>query len=144
MLESIPTAVRNSESIKTTLWKISTATQLSKDYLKDIASKNYLKEVVGYLKSIDIGIGKIPGAASGAIFTAPSLVRVAERVPEIIMPLRDWKVQSERRGPSSPSGRVIVNIKPIVINKRDHYLIEFIQDVLDHEGLHVPLSVVSG
>jgi hypothetical protein len=102
-------------NIKTALWSISskldtlkdklvtlnTAASGMGDYLKKIASKDYLKEVVGYLrnmatdlKSIATDIGNMGGYASGGIAWTPQLARVAEHGPEIIMPLRDYQAGS--------------------------------------------------
>jgi len=71
------------EAMKKALWAISTAVQHSKDYLKScadylktIASKGYLSEVVKYLKSMDKTIGKLTGAAAGAVSTQTQLMVV--------------------------------------------------------------------
>ena len=85
------------DNIKTALWAISTKLDKGvKDrlgtiggYLKTIASSHYLKDVVGYLKSIDKKIGEI-GFASGGIAWAPQMAMVAERKPEIIGNLDDY------------------------------------------------------
>jgi hypothetical protein len=142
-LDTIKNAVDG--TIKQGITKISTATQKSRDYLQTIASKNYLKDVVGYLKDIATGIENLPGAASGAVFMMPTLARLAEREPEIIMPLREY--QTERIMPRVENRRqapIVVNIKPIVIDKKDHYLIKFIQDNLNHNALRVPTACVRG
>jgi hypothetical protein len=93
------------DNIKTALWTMSTKlstlkdkltffntpVQQIRDNLKMITSKNYLRDVVMGLKDVVSAIGKLPHAASGAIFSTPSLVHVAEHVPEIIMPLREFR-----------------------------------------------------
>jgi hypothetical protein len=68
------------EAMKKALWAISTAVQHSKDYLKSsadylktIASKGYLSEVVKFLKSIEKKL-PLPGGASGAISTQTQLM----------------------------------------------------------------------
>jgi hypothetical protein len=68
------------EAMKKALWVISTAVQHSKDYLKSsadylktIASKGYLSEVVKFLKSIEKKL-PLPGGASGAISTQTQLM----------------------------------------------------------------------
>lgn len=144
-------------NIKTALWDISTKldkgvkdklvffnkpVQQIRDHLKTIASKNYLKDVVGYLKSIDAHIGEI-GYASGGIAWTPQLAMVAEREPEIIMPLREYRTDATPSA-GGRNGPITVNIKPLLIDKKDHYLIEFIQENLDHHVFRVPTAVVGG
>lgn len=81
--------------------------------------------------------------ASGGIAWTPQLARIAERGPEIIMPLREYRAEA---APSAGgrNGPVTVNIKPLLIDKKDHYLIEFIQDNFDHHVFRVPTAVVGG
>jgi hypothetical protein len=160
------------DAVKKALWIISTAAQQSRGYLNScalrlqtIASKNYLATAVGYLKSIAATIGKLTGTAtatatttptvtgegsgsgvshfaSGGIAWAPQLAHIAERGPEIIMPLRDYRAEAVQA--TGRSGPVVVNIRPVVIDKKDRYLIEFIQEGFDHNVFRIPTASVGG
>jgi hypothetical protein len=140
MLESIPSGVRYLNSIKEASFKISTATQLTKDRLQSVISG--LKTCANYLRSIDVGISKLPHAASGGVFTRPTLAHIAEREPEIVMPLRDYRAEAVQA--TGRSGPVVVNIRPVVIDKKDRYLIEFIQEGFDHNVFRIPTASVGG
>jgi TP901 family phage tail tape measure protein len=152
------------DNIKTTLWNISTKldkgvkdkltffntpVQKIRDYLKTIASKNYLKDVVTGLKDVVSAIGALPNAASGAIVSIPSLVRVAEREPEIIMPLREYRADAT---PSAGGRNLPVNVN-FYVNTLDAdsfdrvlkgKIVPGLQAIFNHNGLRVPTGAVGG
>jgi hypothetical protein len=61
-------------AMKPTLWKISTASQLSKDYLK--SCREYLKTANTYLRSMDATLKTLKGGQAGAISTQTELMVV--------------------------------------------------------------------
>jgi hypothetical protein len=91
------------DNIKPTLWKISSKEDVLKtvlyaishkaDTIKDkiVTADNYLKTCASYLKQIASDIADLPHAAGGGVFMEPSLVSVAERRPEVVVPLNDYR-----------------------------------------------------
>jgi len=163
------------DNIKTALWGISTKLDKGvKDklvtisgYLKTIASKNYLATAVGYLKSIAATIGNLAGAgtatttatvtgggsqgsgsshfASGGIAWTPQLAHIAERGPEIIMPLREYQTA---RGGRNSNVNLTFNIRALdgadMISVVHNKIKPILQNILNHNGLRVPTGAVGG
>ena len=96
------------------------------------------------------------GYAAGGIAWVPQLARVAERGPEIIMPLRKYRgVQTpagtgkypQGGGPSGPIN-LTFNIKALdgadMINVVHNKIKPILQNILNHNGLRVPAGAVGG
>jgi len=167
------------DNIKTALWGISTKLDKGvKDklvtisgYLKTIASKNYLATAVGYLKSIAATIGNLTEGvtetttatvtrgggegsgsshfASGGIAWTPQLARIAERGPEIIMPLREYRADAT---PSAGGRNRSINLT-FNVNAIDRAGVEtflrrdakpILQRMFDHNDFNVPTGAVGG
>ena len=137
------------------------------DHLKTIASKNYLATIVGYLKSIAATIGNLTGAgtatttatvtgggsqgsgsshfASGGIAWTPQLAHIAERGPEIIMPLREYQTA---RGGRNSNVNLTFNIRALdgadMISVVHNKIKPILQNILNHNGLRVPTGAVGG
>lgn len=73
----------------------------------------------------------LPKAQHGAIVSKPSLVSVAEAGPEAIVPLS-----------GAGSGAISVSIQPVVIDKGDKYIIEFIQKSINRGNIRIPVTSV--
>jgi hypothetical protein len=167
------------DAVKKALWIISTAAQQSRGYLNScalrlqtIASKNYLATAVGYLKSIAATIGKLTGTAtatatttptvtgegsgsgvshfaSGGIAWTPRVARIAERGPEIIMPLREYRNDAiPHAGERNRAVNLTFNVHAIdragieTFLRRDARPI--LQRMFDHNDFNVPAGAVGG
>jgi len=124
--------------------------QTSIKVLENIAYTQF-KTTHDWLRKINESLGNMKSAASGAVVTRPQMVMThgTPARPEYILPEPDLKalmVEGPRVAAAVPTRResAPIYIRPIVINKRDHYLIEFVQENLDHLGLTVPTSAVRG
>ena len=96
------------------------------------------------------------GLATGGIAWAPQLVRVAEREPEIIMPLRKFRGAQNpadtgkypRGGEPSGPVNLTFNIKALdgadMINVVHNKIKPILQNILNHNGLRVPAGAVGG
>jgi hypothetical protein len=96
------------------------------------------------------------GYAAGGIAWVPQLARVAEREPEIIMPLRKFRGAQtpadagkypQGGGPSGPVN-LTFNIKALdgadMINVVHNKIKPILQNILNHNGLRVPAGAVGG
>ena len=97
-----------------------------------------------------------PGYAAGGIAWVPQLARVAEREPEIIMPLRKFRGAQtpadagkypQGGGPSGPVN-LTFNIKALdgadMINVVHNKIKPILQNRLNHNGLRVPTGAIGG
>lgn len=111
-------------------------------------------DALGEIQSAIIGV---PGAATGALVNGPTLLRVGEnapREPEIIAPVNSLgnfarAVQGPRNGAGADgaagaAGTPTINIKPILIDKGDKWMIKFIQETINHGGIRIPVGAVGG
>lgn len=114
------------------------------------------------LANVVTAIGNISGAASGALVMGPSLVHVGEdapRIPEVILPLPELGafargMASAGAGTSGGAGagaggsQPVFVFKPIVIDKGDKWMIQFVEDTvqakLNHRDIMVPVSAIGG
>lgn len=97
-----------------------------------------------------------PGYATGGIAWVPQFARVAEREPEIIMPLRKFRGAQTPGGAGkypqggAPNGPVNLtfNIKALdgadMINVVHNKIKPILQNILNHNGLRVPTGAVGG
>jgi TP901 family phage tail tape measure protein len=126
-------------NLKPTLWSISSK---SDTQIKRLDTAN------AWLKSMDAALKGMKGAASGAVSTQTEMMVVhgTRSDPEYIMRASQLNAGIMPKA-TSGGGRqapVVVNIKPVVIEKRDRYIIEFVQDSLNHGTLRIPASAVGG
>lgn len=105
-------------------------------------------------------IGNIPGAATGALVMGPSLVNVGENapgVPEVILPLPELGAFARGMaatgagaigGAGAGGSQQVFVFKPIVIDKGDKWMIQFVEDTvqakLNHRDIMVPVSAIGG
>jgi len=78
-------------------------------------------------------------SATGGIAWTPQIASVAERGPEIIMDYGDFLAGDFSDAPAQPGGgaggdgNVAVQIQPVVIDKGDKWMIQWIQKNIDHK-----------
>jgi hypothetical protein len=127
--EQASAGIATVEKLKTMLDHLSIYDSRMKDrfYALRTGIRDKLDFVIGAIKGL-------PHAQSGGVFTKPSLVHVAERGPEVIIPLN----QLAGIGPQ----QVIVEIQPIVIPRGDKYIIEFLQKSIERGNLRIPITAV--
>jgi hypothetical protein len=145
-------------NIKPTLWKISSKEDVLKtvlyaishkaDTIKDkiVTAGNYLKTCAGYLREIASGIANLPHAAGGGVFMEPSLVSVAERRPEVIVPLDQYRAGGGAGAPIYVTMPIYLGTEKVdqrmfrIANDR----VEWLDSQYQHSNRHIPLRSIGG
>jgi hypothetical protein len=122
-------------------------------------TNSLLNDIWGETAKVVAALATVPKAATGMVFQSPTLAWVAEKKAEAVLPLDQLaEIASRPAGGTAGGGSagggsqpgaggpssVLVNIKPILINKGDKWMIKFIQESIDHGELTFPIAGVVG